>query len=164
MPWAGGQAVARYVLDHPDTVRGRRVLDLACGSGVVALAAARAGASAVTALDVDPLALVATAVNAAAHGADVATVRADLSGPDPLPAADVVLAGDTFYDRDVTDVVLERLRRCAASGALVLAGDPGRRFLPRDGLEPLARYDVPVPVDLEGMPVRPAGVFRVLPG
>lgn len=168
VPWAGGQAVARYVLDHPQTVRGAAVLDLACGSGLVAMAAARAGAASVTAADVDPLALTATALNAAANGAVVLTHRFDVLAADAwddplLRRAGVVLAGDVFYDRDFTQAVVPLLRSCATAGALVLAGDPTRRYLPREGMEPLAQYEVAVPVDLEGMAVRRSTVYRVLP-
>jgi predicted nicotinamide N-methyase len=166
--WAGGLGLARYVLDHPDAVRGHQVLDLATGCGVVALAAARAGAARVVVNDVDPLALIAARLNAAANGVRVVPRRGDLltvanptvadptvtdptvADPDPLDGVDVVLTGDVFYDRDLAERVLPFLQRAAERGARVVVGDPGRRYLPRALLLPLERYDVPVPRDLEG--------------
>jgi predicted nicotinamide N-methyase len=138
--WVGGQAVARYVLDHPAIVAGRRVLDLASGSGLVAIAAALAGASAVRAVDVDPLAVLAIGVNAQVNGVDVTAELADVldsAGGD----ADVVLAGDVCYDRDMAARVLPFVAR--ATAADVLVGDPGREYFPRTGFERLADYDVP---------------------
>lgn len=162
--WAGGLGLARYVLDHPESVRGRRVLDLATGCGVVAVAAALVGAGQVTANDVDPLALAAVQVNAEANGVRVDIVPGDLLGTATTgPAAgqppwsagigpvDVVLAGDVFYDHDLAADVLLFLQRAAERGARVLIGDPGRRYLPRALLLPLDRYHVPVPRDLEGI-------------
>jgi predicted nicotinamide N-methyase len=157
--WAGGLGLARYVLDHPETVSGLRVLDLATGCGVGAVAAAVAGATRVTVNDVDRLALVAARVNAAANGVQFATLPGDLlaGGPqagarqrrDPLADVDLLLAGDVFYDRDLAADVLPFLQRAAERGVRVLVGDPGRHYLPRALLLPLARYDVPVPRDLE---------------
>ena len=144
-PWAGGQALARYLLDHPETVRGRRVIDVASGSGLVAIAAARAGAAAVTAYDTDPLAAAAIGVNAAANGVEIPAVCADVldgDGP-PSPGADVVLVADAFYERDLAGQVTAFLRRCQAGGAAVLVGDLGRRYLPYAQLAALASYDVP---------------------
>ena len=151
--WAGGLGLARYVLDHPDAVRGQHVLDLATGCGVVALAAARAGAARVVVNDVDPLALIAARLNAAANGVRVVPMLGDLlsvAEPDPLDGVDVVLTGDVFYDRDLAAQVLPFLQRAAERGARVVVGDPGRRYLPRALLLPLERYEVPVPRDLEG--------------
>ncbi|HEY3957598.1 MAG TPA: 50S ribosomal protein L11 methyltransferase [Streptosporangiaceae bacterium] len=143
--WAGGQALARYLLDHPQTVRGRRVIDMASGSGLVAIAAARAGAAAVTGYDIDPLAAAAIAVNAAANGVTVTAVCADVLDGDgiPAPGADVVLVADAFYQRDLAARVLRFLDRVHAAGAGVLAGDFGRTYLPRARLVPVASYDVP---------------------
>jgi predicted nicotinamide N-methyase len=144
-PWAGGQALARYLLDHPATVRGRRVIDVASGSGLVAIAAARAGAAAVTAYDTDPLAAAAVGVNAAANGVEVLAVCADIldgDGP-PSPGADLVLVADAFYERDLAGQVTAFLGRCQAGGAAVLVGDLGRRYLPYSRLAALASYDVP---------------------
>lgn len=144
-PWAGGQALARYLLDHPETVLGRRVIDVASGSGLVAIAAARAGARAVTAYDTDPLAAEAIGLNAAANGVSVQSVCADILGEDgpPSPGADLVLVADAFYERDLAGQVTEFLGRCRDLGAGVLVGDLGRRYLPYSRLRALASYDVP---------------------
>ena len=158
--WAGGQALARHVLDHPDLVSGRSVLDLATGSGLVAVAAARAGAGPVIANDIDPYSLAAAAVNAAANGVEVRTVEADLLDTDDRYA--VVLAGDVFYSRAMAARVLPFLRRAAGRGSLVLVGDPGRAYLPAQGLTERAVYDVPVPVALESVPVRRTTVWQLL--
>jgi predicted nicotinamide N-methyase len=141
--WAGGQALARYVLDHPEAVRGRRVIDIASGSGLVAIAAARAGAAAVTAYDVDPLATAAITINAGANGVAVRAVCADVLDEDDLPGTEFVLVADAFYQRDLAGRIMRFLERCHARGTDVLAGDLGRAYLPRDRLTPLASYDVP---------------------
>ncbi|WP_229069227.1 methyltransferase [Actinoplanes sp. DH11] len=156
--WAGGQALARHVLDDPDLVAGRSVLDLATGSGLVAVAAARAGATPVTANDIDPLSLAAAAANAEANGVRVTTVEADLLDSDERFG--VVLAGDVFYSREMAGRVLPFLRRSAARGSLVLVGDPGRAYLP-EGLIKRAAYDVPVVESLESVPVRHTTVWQV---
>ncbi len=127
--WPGGQAVARYVLDHPEVVRGRRVLDLASGSGLVAVAAAVAGASAVTANDIDPFSLEAVSRNASANGVTVAVRDGDLLDTDGGDA-EVILAGDVFYSRDMATRMLGFMTRARSRGAEVLVGDPGRAFLP----------------------------------
>ncbi len=144
-PWAGGQALARYLLDHPETVRGQRVIDVASGSGLVAIAAAKAGAAAVTAYDIDPLATAAIGVNAEANGVTVQAVCADILDEDgpPPPGADLVLAADAFYERDLAGQITAFLERCRARGAAVLVGDFGRRYLPYARLTALASYDVP---------------------
>ena len=144
-PWAGGQALARYLLDYPATVLGRRVIDVASGSGLVAIAAARAGAQAVTAYDTDPMAAAAIGLNAAANGVTVQAVCADILGGDgpPPPGADLVLVADAFYQRDLAARVMRFAGRGQARGAVVLAADFGRAYLPRDRLRPLASYDVP---------------------
>jgi predicted nicotinamide N-methyase len=157
-PWAGGQALARYLLDHPALVDGRSVLDLATGSGLVAVAACRAGAAPVTANDVDPLSLAAAEANAAANGVELRTVEADLL--DTVPEQRVILAGDVFYSSAMAGRVLPFLRRAADGGALVLVGDPGRAYLPA-GLLREATYEVPVTESLEGMPVRTTTVWRL---
>ncbi|GGP53899.1 50S ribosomal protein L11 methyltransferase [Saccharothrix coeruleofusca] len=156
-PWAGGQALARHVLDHPATTAGRRVLDLACGSGLVAIAAARTGAH-VTANDVDPLATTATTRNAAANAVDLTVLTGDLLDTDP--DTDVVLAGDVFYDRDMAARVLPFLLRAHTRGATVLVGDPQRAHLPRDRFTEVAVFQVPVSRDLEGRDVRTTTVWR----
>jgi predicted nicotinamide N-methyase len=153
--WAGGQALARYLLDHPEAVRGRRVVDVASGSGLVAIAAAIAGAAAVSAFDIDPLAVAAIGVNAAVNGVSVQAVRADILGEDgpPPPGADLVLAADAFYERELAGQVMSFLARCRAGGAAVLAGDLGRTYLPRARLASLASYDVPGQRPLESSDV-----------
>jgi predicted nicotinamide N-methyase len=156
--WAGGQAVARYLLDHPDVVRGKRVLDLAAGGGVASIAAALAGARAVTATDVDPAALDALALNAAANGVAVDTTCADVLD-DPVPDVDVVTAGDVFYNRDLAARMLAFLTRAAAAGASVLVGDPGRAYVPRTELVELAVYDIPTTHDLESTEIKPTRVW-----
>jgi predicted nicotinamide N-methyase len=157
--WAGGQALARYVLDDPGLVAGRSVLDLATGSGLVAVAAARAGADPVTANDIDPLSLAAAAANADANGVSLQLVEADLL--DSEDTYGVILAGDVFYSRAMAARVLPFLRRAASRGTLVLVGDPGRAYLPVDAMIRRATYDVPVVEDLESVPVRRTSVWQV---
>ena len=157
--WAGGQALARYVLDVPDLVRGREVLDLATGSGLVAIAAAQAGARTVTANDIDPLALAAASANAAANGVRLRLVEGDLLQTHARYG--VVLAGDVCYSREMSGRMLAFLRRAAAAGALVLIGDPGRAYLPAEGLTAAAAYEIPVAKALESVPVRRTTVWRV---
>jgi predicted nicotinamide N-methyase len=160
--WAGGQALARYLLDHPELVAGRRVLDLAAGGGIVSIAAAKAGAAAVTAVEVDPTALAALAMNAAANAVEVDCVLGDvLDGA--APDAEVITAGDVFYSREMAGRMLAYLERAADRGALVLVGDPGRAYLPRERLAALATYAVPTTYALEDAEVKQATVWR-LPG
>jgi predicted nicotinamide N-methyase len=157
--WAGGQVLARHVLDSPELVAGRRVLDLGSGSGLVALAATRAGAASVVASEVDPVARAAIGVNAELNGLPVPVVTGDvLDGP--VPDADVVLAGDVCYDRDMTARVLPWLRAAHDAGLLVLLGDPGRAYTPQRGVVAVARHDVPVPA-MEGRPVLRSTVWRL---
>jgi predicted nicotinamide N-methyase len=137
--WAGGQAVARYVVDHPYVVAGRRVLDLACGGGVVAIAAAKAGAAQVIANDIDPYALGAVALNATANEVAVTVHEGDLLDGDGGDA-EVILAGDVLYTPELATRMLEFLRRAAARGARILVGDPGRGHLPQGSLVVLASY------------------------
>ncbi|WP_199443453.1 class I SAM-dependent methyltransferase [Umezawaea beigongshangensis] len=158
-PWAGGQALARHVLDHPGLVAGRRVFDLASGSGLVAVAAALAGAAEVVANDVDPLAVVAVALNAEVNGVSIVVEPGDVLDTDP--EADVVLAGDVFYDRWMAARVLPFLRRAAVRGALVLVGDPQRAHLPREGLRRVAEHVVPVPATLESAETRTTTVWSL---
>lgn len=161
--WAGGLALARYVLDHADVVAGRHVWDLASGSGLAAIAAARAGAARVTASDTDPHAVAAIGLNAAANGAKVAAIAEDAGDGRPCDA-DVVLAGDVFYDTDVACSALGFLDRAAGCGAIVLVGDPGRAHLPRARLTPLATYQVPGTGAVEGSDVTKATVWRLSDG
>ncbi|MBB5574019.1 MULTISPECIES: class I SAM-dependent methyltransferase [Rhizobium] len=160
--WAGGQGLARYVLDHPDTVAGKRVLDFASGSGLVAIAAKLAGASHVLAADIDPWAETATRLNATENG-----VVLDFTGDnliDRMTDADVILAGDVFYDRDFADRLIPWFRQLAGEGRLVLVGDPGRAYLPKDRLEAEASYQVPVTRALEDSEVKKTTVWRFLAG
>ncbi|WP_433065765.1 class I SAM-dependent methyltransferase [Dactylosporangium sp. CS-033363] len=159
--WAGGQALARYVLDHPGLLAGRTVLDLAAGSGLVAIAAMKAGAAHVTAVEIDELAVAAIAINAEANGVAVTPLLADVLEQEPDAA--VVLAGDVFYSREMTRRMLDYLRRAARNGATVLVGDPGRAYLPREHLTLLAEYDVPVPQTLEDTPIKRTTVWAVNP-
>lgn len=156
--WAGGQALARHVLDRPDTVAGRTVLDLGAGSGLVAIAAAMAGAGAAVASDVDEYAAAAITLNAAANRMTVRQRGDVLDGP---ADADVVMAGDVFYDRAMAARVLPFLRRACRAGAVVLVGDPGRAYKPRSGMEPVGSYDVPVDRSLEDVETRHTTVWRL---
>ncbi len=162
--WPGGQAIARYLLDHPETVRGRRVIDFAAGSGVSAMAAARAGAASVIANDIDRLSLAAAQLNAAANGLALETSAEDwLAGPAGTPAADVVIAGDVCYEREMSARALAWLRGHARLRRLVLLGDPGRNYFTAQGLEELARYRIPTSLQLENRGMRETVVWRVLP-
>lgn len=156
--WAGGQALARYVLDNPALARRRRVLDFACGCAIAGLAAARAGAAGVDATEIDPFACEAARANATLNGLVLSARRADVVGEDG--GWDLVLAGDVFYEGPGAQRIEAWLAALHARGADVLIGDPGRSFLPRDRLEPLARYDVPVTRDLEDREIRRARVWR----
>jgi predicted nicotinamide N-methyase len=174
-PWAGGQGLARYVLDHPQTVAGRLVLDVAAGSGLVAIAAAKAGAHAVTAGDIDENALAAITLNAAANGtsqvtarsvdlatATLATVtRGEVLAPGNLHAPDVVLAADVFYQRDLAAMALRFLQAAKAAGATVLAADPSRAFVPRAELTALTSYEIPVLTVLEDTPVKTVTIYAL---
>jgi predicted nicotinamide N-methyase len=159
-PWAGGQALARYLLDHPGIVAGRRVLDVASGSGLVAIAAARAGAASVVAGDIDPHAVAAIAINAAANAVAVDPRAFDLAADGPGDA-EVVLAGDVFYQRELAALALRFLRLAAAAGAGVLVSDPGRAFVPADSLTALDRYQVPVLTAIEDAPVKSVTIYRL---
>jgi predicted nicotinamide N-methyase len=145
--WVGGQGLARYILDHPDTVAGRRVLDVASGSGLVAIAAALAGAASVAANDIDPYALAAIALNARANSVVVEARAGDLLAGDGGDA-EVVLAGDVFYGAELATRMLQFLQRAAARGARILVGDPGRTHLPDEWLEVVTSY----PVSMAGAP------------
>ena len=145
--WAAGQALARYLLDHPEAVEGRDVIDIASGSGLVAIAAARAGAAAVTAYDIDPLAIAAIEANAAANGVTVRPVCADVLDRDdlPPPGTGLVLVADAFYQRDLAARVMRFAARGQARGAAVLAADFGRAYLPRDAADPAGHLRRPWP-------------------
>ena len=156
--WLGGQAVARHVLDAPALVAGRRVLDLATGSGLCALAARLAGAAAVTAVDVDPVAVQAVRLNAALNGLEVQARCADLLDGPP-PEVDVVLAGDVFYDAGMAARVSGWLAAARAASAQVLVGDPGRHYLPQARVTPVGAYDVPTTRALEGVTLKRVRVY-----
>jgi predicted nicotinamide N-methyase len=141
-PWAGGLTLARFLLERPETVAGRRVLDLGAGSGLVAIAAASAGAATVMAAEIDPHALAALRLNAGLNDAAVEVIDRDLTGSQP-PDVDLVLVGDLFYDPRLARRVTRFLDRCLDAGIDVLVGDVGRAHLPRDRLREVARYDVP---------------------
>ncbi|MGA8400313.1 MAG: 50S ribosomal protein L11 methyltransferase [Stellaceae bacterium] len=159
--WAGGQALARYIIDHPEIVVGRDVLDLASGSGMVAIAAAKAGAERVTAADIDPLAGAAIGLNTALNGVAVQIESRDLLNRGPAGWT-VVTAGDVCYEAPMALRMIAMLRRVAARGRIALLGDPGRAYLPRDGLAELARYTVPVSRELEDREAKDGVVYKVL--
>lgn len=158
--WGGGLALAHYLRDVPTSVAGRRVLDLGAGSGLCALAAAAAGASEVTAVDIDPFAIAAIEVNARAAGHHVATIQRDILDDDP-PRVDLILAGDCWYERGLADRVLPWLRRAAAAGSEVLIGDPRRRYLPVAALDEITTYEVRTTTELEDLERKDAGVYRL---
>lgn len=155
--WAGGQALARYVLDNPTLVAGKRVLDFASGSGLVGIAAMLAGASKVEAADIDAFAFEAIRLNAQVNGVEVQVRRDSLIGLDE--GWDVVLAGDICYERDSAEAVTGWLRDLAGQGVQVLIGDPGRSYLPRDLLDCLASYQVPVTRTLEDADIKASHVW-----
>jgi predicted nicotinamide N-methyase len=161
--WAGGQALARYVLDHPEIVAGLRVLDLAAGSGLVAIAAAKAGAAPVTAIDIDAFTEAAIYLNVEANDVYVDVIVLDvLDTPAPAVARyDVILVGDLFYERDTAARALAFLDRNAAAGSRVLIGDPGRTYLPMERLTRLAEYSVPVTRELEDLEIKRTGVWEL---
>lgn len=140
-PWAGGVALVRYILDHSDELEGRRVLDVGTGSGLAAIAAVKAGARPVIAIDIDPEAVVVARINAAANGVTIDAAVADMA-TSAVPAAGIVLAGDVFYDAEAARTAEAFLTTCRSAGARVLVGDPGRRFLPIGRLSLLASYSI----------------------
>jgi predicted nicotinamide N-methyase len=156
--WAGGQALARYVLDHAEWVSGKRVLDFGSGSGLVAIAAAKAGAVEVLAADIDAFACAAIARNARANGAAVDVTREDVIGR--VCAWDTILVGDMCYERPLAERLVAWLADCVAAGARVLLGDPGRSYFPKSGVEKLATYKVQTTRDLEDREIRETSVYR----
>lgn len=156
--WAGGQGLARYVLDHPATVQDKRVLDFASGSGVVAIAALKAGAAELTAADIDPFCATVIALNLEANGVKADFLDADSIGTDD--GWDVVLAGDVFYDKPLAERLTPWFTSLKARGADILVGDPGRAYLPKTGLQSLAVYQVPVTRVLEDAEVKRTTVWR----
>ena len=156
--WAGGQALARYILDTPEIVAGKSVMDFASGPGLVGIAAAMAGATAVSGSEIDPFALSAISLNAAANGVHVTPVSGNVIGTDE--GWDVVFAGDVSYERDMAEAVTTWLGALARRGALVLIGDPGRTYLAREKLESIAEYRVPVTRELEDNEIKKTNVWR----
>jgi predicted nicotinamide N-methyase len=158
--WAGGQALARHLLDVPDVAAGRHVVDVATGSGLVAIVAALAGAARVEAIDVDELAVAATRLNAKLNGVPVAASVRDVRDLE-VAAGTLVTVGDVFYDEKIAALMLPALSRLVDAGAEVLVGDPHRAYLPVGSLEPVASYDVDVETDIEDAPVKTAVVARL---
>jgi predicted nicotinamide N-methyase len=159
--WAGGQALARYVLDTPEVVAGRRVIDFATGSGIVALAAMRAGASRVLAADIDLYCEAAVAENAVRNGVAVDFTVQNLLDAPPPAWAEVILAGDICYEKPLAERVLAWLALARSGGATVLIGDPGRSYFPREGLTKLAEYQVQTTRELEDMEVKKTAVWAM---
>jgi predicted nicotinamide N-methyase len=159
--WPGGQALTRFLLDHPQWVRGKRVLDFAAGSGLSTIGAKMAGAEKVQANEIDDFAIEAILLNAAANQVSIDVLRHDLIGHNE--GWDVVLAGDVCYERPMADRVIPWLRALAGSGVTVLMGDPGRAYLPEQGLVEVARYDVPTSRELEDRELRVTRVLRLMP-
>ena len=157
--WVGGQGIARYLLDHPARIAGHKVLDFACGSGLVGIAAMKAGALRVEAVDIDPFAIAATMLNATLNGVTIHATREDVIGTDQ--GWDIILAGDVFYERDMVARVTPWLAALAARGALVLIGDPRRSFLPSVHLTELAAYDIATTRAIEDSDTKRSFVFRV---
>ncbi len=156
--WAGGTVLARYILDHPEAVTGKRVLDLGAGSGVVAIAAAKAGAKHIAAADIDPNAIVASTLNARANGVALTAIAGDLTEGEP-PDVDLIAIGDLFYAPELATQVTDFLDRCVATGIAILIGDPGRAHLPRARLRLLAEYAVPDFGDARTDAGKPAVVY-----
>jgi predicted nicotinamide N-methyase len=158
--WPGGQALARYLLDHPEQVRDRRVFVFAAGSGIDAIAAALAGADHVVACDIDSLACAAIALNAGINGVTLGITSADPLDQRHGPPADLVIAGDVYYQPEMSDRTTAWIRRCLLAGTDVLLADPGRGYMPDDGIDRLAVYDVPTSLDLEDRSSRRTTIWR----
>ncbi|MET0272498.1 MAG: methyltransferase [Phenylobacterium sp.] len=159
--WAGGQALARYLLDTPRLVAGKRVVDFASGSGIVGIAAMKAGAAEVLCADIDPYCEAALSLNAAANGVACAYTATDLLDAPPPAWADVILAGDICYEKPLAERVMAWLATAKAQGAMVLIGDPGRSYFPRTGLTKLAEYQVPTTRELEDFEVKKTAVWAL---
>jgi predicted nicotinamide N-methyase len=158
--WAGGQALARYLLDNRCSIADRDAIDLAAGSGIVAIAAMQAGARSALAADIDPFSVVACELNAQANGVVITATSEDLLRG-PIPAAHIVLVGDLFYEKPLAERALAWLRTCRNAGAEVLVGDPGRSYFPQDAFEKLAEYAVPVTRELEDNEIKRTAVWRL---
>ena len=158
--WAGGQALARWLLDHPDQVAGQRIIDLATGSGLVGIAAMKAGAASVLAADIDPFCAAAVAANARSNGVEIAFTEANLLDAPP-PPVDLICAGDVFYEKPMAEAVLAWLKQAQANGSRVIVGDPGRTYFPKSGLTLLAEYTVPTTRELEDQEVKRSRVWSL---
>ena len=158
--WAGGQALARHVLDHPELVRAKRVIDLASGSGLVGIAAMKAGAASVLAADIDGFSLEAIRLNAAQNGVALEVTCGNLLEA-PAPGAEVILVGDLFYEKDLAARVFAWLAAAEERGTMALIGDPGRSYLPRGQLTKLGEYSVAVTRDLEDSEIKLTSVWRL---
>ncbi len=159
-PWAGGQALSQYMMSHPETVRGKRVLDLASGSGLVAVAAALAGAKQVEANDIDPMCEAAIALNAELNNVPIHYREGSLLEGEPAQA-DVVLAADVFYEQRPAQLFLAFLKRCHANGSAIFAGDPGRTYFPRGEFKQVAEYSVETTTEIENNPIQTARVWTL---
>lgn len=160
-PWVGGQALTRYLLDNPEIVRGRRVLDFAAGSGMTAIAAAKAGAACVEAAEIDAVACAAILLNAADNGVEIRLSRGDVLERPDCPW-DVVAAGDVCYEKPMAEAVFAWLRGCARNGAEVYMADPGRAYLPGTGLMKVGIHTVPCSLELEDRTSRDAAIYRIV--
>lgn len=159
-PWAGGQALARYTLDHPELVRGKRVLDLASGSGLVAIAAALAGAAEIIANDIDPMCEAAVALNAELNAVAIRYLAGNLLDTPP-PACDIILAADVFYEQTPARLFRAFLEQAHGAGILIFAGDPGRTYFPREAFRQVAAYSVETSMEIENHPVKTARVWTL---
>ncbi len=157
--WPGGQTFARLLLDRPELARGRRVLDFASGSGISAIAAAKAGAARVVATEIDAFAVAALALNAALNGVTLDIFEGDILGSPPTDW-DLILAGDVCYEKPMADRTIAWLDLAVAQGIEVLIADPGRAYLPKSGLSEIARHDVPTPLDLENRKIMTTVIYR----
>ena len=160
-PWVGGQALARHVLDNPDLVSGKRILDFAAGCGIVAVACAKAGATSVDAAEIDPMAVAAIDLNAAANQVAVSAATGNVLESESCPW-DVIFAGDVCYERPMAEAVFAWLRRRAAQGAQVMLADPGRAYLPKTGLMRVAQLTIECSADLEDRSHREVGIYQVV--
>ncbi len=158
--WAGGQALARWLLDHPAEVAGQRVIDLATGSGLVGIAAMKAGVASVLAADIDPFCAAAVAANARSNEVEIAFTDANLLDAPP-PPVDLICAGDVFYEKPMAEAVLAWLKQAQANGTRVIVGDPGRTYFPKSGLTLLAEYTVPTTRELEDQEVKRSRVWSL---
>jgi predicted nicotinamide N-methyase len=157
--WPGGQALARHLLDHPALIAGKAVLDIGAGSGLVSIAARQAGAAQVTAAEIDAFAIAAIRLNAALNAVDIESESRDLIGSEGR--WDTILVGDMCYERPLADRLTAWLRQLASQGATVMVGDPGRAYLPKDGLREVARYNVPTSLDLEDRTMRETLIWQL---